>query len=183
LKIPLTNKNEIKIFTLYLMNRIGYPLDFSSLADIIIQDGIVNYFDFADCFGELIDTGNVVVERRDGKPDLYSTSDSGTFIAQQLEESIDADIRERSYFSAVRHLSLVKRGAELESNYTKREDGRYDVHCRVTEKKAVVYDITIVVESENEAQKIMYNFKKRSEVIYKGSLALLSGDVNYIFEP
>ena len=60
---PLKDKNDIKIFILYLLRNIGYPLDFDNINDIVVQDGIVGYFDFADCFAELLDTGNIAEEK------------------------------------------------------------------------------------------------------------------------
>ena len=46
----LKDENEIKIFILYLLDKIGYPLDYPSIGSIMMQDGIVNFFDFAQCF-------------------------------------------------------------------------------------------------------------------------------------
>ena len=53
-EIELTDKFEIKIFILYLLKNIKEPLEFSTINDIVVQDGFVNYFDFAICFAELL---------------------------------------------------------------------------------------------------------------------------------
>ena len=58
----LKNKNDIKIFILYLLQNINYPLDFPTINDIVVQDEYVNYFDFAECFAEILDMGHVVEE-------------------------------------------------------------------------------------------------------------------------
>ena len=42
--------------------------------------------------------------------------------------------------------------------------------------------ISIDVDTEKEADTMMYNFRRRPEVIFQGTMALVSGDVNYIFE-
>ena len=34
----LKNKNDIKIFILYLLQNINYPLDFPTINDIVVQD-------------------------------------------------------------------------------------------------------------------------------------------------
>lgn len=36
-------ENEIKIFILYLLDKIGYPLDYPSIGSIMMQDGLVNF--------------------------------------------------------------------------------------------------------------------------------------------
>lgn len=55
----LKDENEIKIFILYLLDKIGYPLDYPSIGSIMMADGIVNFFDFAQCFFALVDAGHI----------------------------------------------------------------------------------------------------------------------------
>ena len=66
----LKDENEIKIFILYLLDKIGYPLDYPSIGSIMMQDGIVNFFDFAQCFFSLVDAGHIreiISDRRAAK--------------------------------------------------------------------------------------------------------------------
>ena len=49
--------NNVKIFILYLMQNVGYPLDFVSINDIIMQTDYVMYLDFAVAFNEMLDAG------------------------------------------------------------------------------------------------------------------------------
>jgi len=66
------DKNDIKIFILYLLRHIGYPLDFVSINDIVVQDGYVGYFDFVECFAELLETGNILeIPAEEGREELY----------------------------------------------------------------------------------------------------------------
>ena len=55
MQAQLKDKNDIKIFILYLMRHVGRPLDFVSINDIVVQDGYVGYFDFVECFAELLE--------------------------------------------------------------------------------------------------------------------------------
>ena len=62
--MELTDKFEIKIFILFLLKNIKEPLEFSMINDIVIQDGYVNYFDFAICFAELLENGQILEQKR-----------------------------------------------------------------------------------------------------------------------
>ena len=42
--------DQIKVFILYLLDKIGYPLEYTDIATIIIRDGLVDYFDFVEYF-------------------------------------------------------------------------------------------------------------------------------------
>ena len=44
----LKDKTDVKIFILYLMRNIGYPLPFTDLDVIVRQDGIVDYLSFSE---------------------------------------------------------------------------------------------------------------------------------------
>ena len=43
-------------------------------------------------------------------------------------------------------------------------------------------DINIEVDSKNEADNMIINFRKKPEIVFRGMLALVSGERNYIFE-
>lgn len=180
MKIPLSDKKDIKIFILYLMRHIGYPLDFTSISDIVIQDGIVGFFDFADCFTELIDAGSIDCDKSCGDTQ-YSVSERGLAISE-LENSIFPGIREKSLTSALRHLSFKKRGAALKTIPEELEDGRYRIRCLIKENGENVLDVSVIVDTEKQVERIVNNFNERPEIAFRGILALLSGDVNYIFE-
>ena len=45
----LTEKNDVKVFILYLMSNVGYPLEYAEVHDIVIQNDYVGYYDFAEC--------------------------------------------------------------------------------------------------------------------------------------
>ena len=56
---PLQDPDDIKVFILYLLNRVGYPLKYDRVADIVVQDGMVNFMDFGTYFFELLDAGHI----------------------------------------------------------------------------------------------------------------------------
>ena len=51
---PVGSKNNVKIFILYLMENINYPLDYITLNDIVMQTDYVMYLDFAEGFSEML---------------------------------------------------------------------------------------------------------------------------------
>jgi len=208
----LTDPNEIKIFILYLLDKIGYPLDYPSIGAIMMQDGVVNFFDFAECFFALVEAGHIREIYPDGdgpveEPNfddpnvapfdsiedegddesiphprkLYEVTETGHRVALGLGDSIMVSVRERSYRSALRHLSLKKRGAKIEKSYEPDKDG-YIVSCSITDKDGVALDLKLRADSKYQLDRMMSNFEERPEVIFRGVVALMSGDVNYLFE-
>lgn len=186
---PLKDKNDIKIFILYLLKNLNYPLDFNTISDIVVQDEFVNYFDFAECFAELLDCGNI--EQLPPNPDadgdkkgkeLYRITPNGITIAEQLQSSILNMIKEKSLKSAMRMLSFKSRGSDVSCSYTEREDGRYDLRCEVSENGSKILDLGLIIESKYQLDKMIYNFNERPEVVYRGIISLLTGDINYLID-
>ena len=176
----LTDKNDIKIFILYLLHNVHYPLDFDTINDIVIQDEFVGYFEFAECFAELLDAGHIKEERTNGI-DMYAITDTGSQVAVQLQSNILAPIREKSLKSALRLLSFQKSKAELKSSVEMTDDGKYSFKCSIFENKEPTMELHLVVDSKERAEKMKANFNERPEVVYKGILAMAECEVDYLF--
>ena len=175
----LKEKNDIKIFILYLLRNVGYPLDFGNINDIVLQDGVVGYFDFAECFAELIDAGNVQ-EIKEREKVCYQITEQGKMVADNLESEILQFIRERSLKSAVRFLDFQRKGWVADCECKQNENGKYDFVCFVLEHKKEILRINVTVDSKNMADKMMHNFRQRPETVFKGLLTVLTGEINYL---
>lgn len=179
----MVDKNEIKIFILYLMDRIGYPLTCGDVCSIMHQENVVSYFDCADCFTELMDSRHVIpVDKTESGEALFIVSSTGEQIAKELSDTLSSGIKEISYRSAIRHLSFKKRKASINCSYAERENGKYYVHCEIREDGRIVLDINVEVDSKIEAENMMLNFRRKPEIVFRGTLAIVSGEKNYIFE-
>ncbi|MBE6611963.1 MAG: DUF4364 family protein [Ruminococcaceae bacterium] len=198
MQAPLKEKNDIKIFILYLLKNLKYPLDFNTISDIVVQDEFVNYFDFAECFAELLDAqtieqlrvgDEIQIEptigsngRPEKKTELYRITDRGIEVVEQLSSSLLNMIKEKSLKSAMRLLSFRSRGSEIRCSSGEREDGRYDLHCEIIENRQTLMELNMVVDTQMQLDRMMYNFNERPEVIYRGVISLLTGDINYLID-
>ena len=214
MKSLLTDPNEIKIFILYLLDKIGYPLDYPSIGAIMVKDGVMNFVDFVECFFALVEAGHIrelypdgdgpLTSQTDEDPNvapfepindeesaddedttyprkLYEVTETGHKVALGLGSSILESVRERGYISALRHLSLEKRGAKIES-FSEPDGDVYSVTIRITDKEGTALDMKLRADSKHQADKMISNFEERPEVIYRGLIALLSGNVDYFVE-
>ena len=189
MQAPLKEKNDIKIFILYLLKNLNYPLDFNTISDIVVQDEFVNYFDFAECFAELLDIGNIEqipatqnVNTEKKSADLYRITPNGIQVVEQLQSNLLNVIKEKSLKSAMRLLSFKSRGSQVKCTGLERDDGRYDLKCEVIEDGAKLLELGVIIDSKYQLDKMMYNFNERPEVIYRGIISLLTGDINYLID-
>lgn len=202
---------QVKVFILYLLEKVGYPLDYNDLATIIIRDGYVDYFDFVTYFHELLEDGHikkisVSCDSAKDKPseqkdengvtgpdnssdndaqtkDLYEVSETGRMIAKGLaDDLLIAAVREKSYISAMRHLSLEKRGAVVDHRIEMVGDGTYIFHCSIKDCDGMAFDLALRADSYLQVSRMRMNFEDKPDVVYRGIIALVTGNVNYLFE-
>ncbi len=172
-------KFEIKVFILFLLNNLSEPLEFPIINDIVIQDGFVNYFDFSICFAELLEAGQIT-ETSDDKP-LYAISESGKTAIESYEGSIYNMVREKALRSTLRLLAFNRSGNKITSNISE-SNGGYIFSYKIQDNQRILFAGEVFVTELYFAEKLKANFDERAEIIYKGTLALLSGDVNFIFD-
>ena len=171
-------EDEIKLFILYLMYHIGRPLEYDDINDIVMQDGFVGGIDFADCFADLLERGNVSEINEEGKL-LYQVSDQGMQVLESLQGDLMNYVKTRGLRSAMRLLDFRKRGAKVETSFESRLDGCYDLTCAIRDNGPLSLELKLVVENSAQLELMRYQFRENPEQIYKGILALLTGEIGY----
>ncbi|MBQ9784053.1 MAG: DUF4364 family protein [Clostridia bacterium] len=177
------NLNNVKIFVLYLMKNINYPMDFSTVNDIVMQNDYIMYLDFEEAFHQMLGQGLI---REDGKDEhgnaLYSVTRQGAIVAEELKSDILPAILDQSLSCALRYLDFRARGVTVDTDSQKRADNTFDVTLTLKEKGKVLFSTTVNVDSALRSQQIRESFRDRPDVIYRATLALLAGKVNYLFD-
>ena len=183
----ITNQEHVKVFIMYLLYKIGYPVAYNDLATIVIRDGYVDYFDFVTNFHELLDRELVVRssvsdEKKPVDRESYTVSSKGKMIAKEYSEDVLLEsVREKSYISALRHLSLEKRGAVVNHSVEQTGDG-YVFHCSVKDRDGLAFELALRAESYNQVSKMLSSFEDRPDLIYRGLVSVMTGNVDYLVE-
>ena len=175
----LRTPTDIKVFLLFLLENIRYPIDRSTLIEIISENTEEIIMDYDECLGELSDTGHVWFDEMDGEL-YYMISDSGRLVARELVDSLDKEFRERSLKSAIKHLSLSKSGAKVKSLISENPTGGYSVTMTLTSETGELMSVSLSVSSRAEAEKIKSNFETRPESVYRGIFFSATGRIEYI---
>ena len=177
---PIGSMRNVKIFVLYLLENINYPLDFCTINDVVMQTDYVMYLDFAEAFYNMVDMNLIEKIDADGK-EYYLITDRGRCVARELKSDILPVMLDKALAKALRFLDFKKRNVVAKCTIEKTDDGRYAVICSFTEKNVCIYSQTLVVDTENRASRMRDNFYDRPEVIYRGVVALMAGNVDYLF--
>ena len=109
--MKLKEPADIKLYILTLMLYVDYPLRYSQINDIVVQDEFVSNFDFIDQFEELKEAGFV----KSTSPDMYEITETGEFIARTLKGDISGYIREKGIRHAIQLLSFEKSKTKIKT--------------------------------------------------------------------
>ena len=175
----LRDKTDIKIFILYLLMHIEHPVDFVTLHDLVVQDEFVNQFDFMDCFYELCETEAICKSQKDGK-EYYAITESGKSATETLQSDILRAIREKALRSARRLLSFQSTGEKSHSEIVPAANGKFRLTCECRNRDGVYMQTSVIVDTKRQAELMKYNFDDKSELVWRGLMSLLSGDMNYL---
>ncbi len=177
---PIGGMKNVKIFVLYLLENINYPLDFPTINDIVMQTDYVMYLDFAEGFFQMVDMELIETIDFQGEQ-YYLITEKGRCVARELKSDILSTVLDQSLTMALRYLDFKKRKVVAKCVIEPTDDGRYNVICSFTEKEKVIFSQLLTVDTFDRARRMKDNFYERPEAIYRGVTALLAGNVNYLF--
>ena len=178
-KFTLRTTAEIKIFLLYILDQIRYPVDYPSLIGIISENTEKIIIDYDECLQALTDEGHIIFDQVDGEK-YYMISDSGSVIAGELYDVLDKEFRERSMRYSAKYLSLSRTGSKIEAYIMQTEDGRYAVTMRASDSRGEIMNLSITVSSKEEAEKIKRNYESKPDGLYRGVMFAATGRMGFL---
>ena len=146
-----------------------------------MQTDYVLYLDFAEAFISMQELGLIEKIEEDGE-ELYIITKRGRYCSQEFRGEIVHSLLENALRKALRYLDFKKRGVEVRSWIERAENGKIQISFSFTEKGVRIFYQTLIVDHEERALRMQNNFSERPEDIYKGMLALMEGNVNYLFD-
>ena len=178
-KFGLNSITDLKVFLLFLLDNIRYPVDSDTITTIVSENTDDITLDYQQCLGELVDSEHLLYDEIEGVR-YYMISDKGREVASELYDNLDAGFRERSLRSAIKFLSLSKSEASIRTNIDKTESGRYRVTLEAFDRYGELMKTSLAVNSLAEAEQIKRNFESKPDGVYRGVLFSATGRIEYL---
>ncbi|RPF47896.1 uncharacterized protein DUF4364 [Hydrogenoanaerobacterium saccharovorans] len=178
----LTLAHEIKILVCYLLHNISQKLTLSQINEALLKKGLVNYFELADAMSELLESGHIIICATNEKDEeCYELTELGVRTAQEFSDTLPLTVREKALHSAQNLLARQKSAAENIVTVDKVKDG-YMVNLIISDIGSDLMNLSLFMPTENEADAVKRQFIRDPLLIYKGMLALLTGDLKTVGE-
>ncbi|MBQ8320840.1 MAG: DUF4364 family protein [Clostridia bacterium] len=178
-EFKLDTTTDIKVFILFLLDNIRYPIEKSTIMNIVEENTDDITFDYDQCLIELSDSEHILTDELDGDK-YYMISEKGRLVASELYDSLDKEFRERSLRSAIKHISLSKSEATISAYIEETATKRFRVTLQAQDKEDEIMRTSITVSSKAEAEMIKKNFESKPDGVYRGVLFSLTGRLEYL---
>ncbi len=178
-EFKLSTTTDLKVFILFLLDNIRYPVDKSTVMSIVEENTNDISIDYEQCLFELVDSEHLLYDEVEDEK-YYMISDKGRLVAAELYDSLDKEFRERSLRSAIKHISLSKSEAKVRAYVEELPTKRFKVTMEAFDIEGEIMCASLTVSSRAEAEMIKKNFETKPDGVYRGVLFSATGRIEYI---
>lgn len=167
----MTEKYDIKILICYLLDAVQTPLSRDQL-NAVFQDGqVVNYFAFCDTLTELLKSGHLRQELRDGR-EVLLLNPLGVETARRLDRSLPKSLRDNVLTSALQLIARLRIERDNDVSIRPVHNG-YMVDCRTHDGDFDIMRLSLYAPDRAQADTIRLRFLHDPSYIYQRLIELL----------
>ncbi len=163
---------EDKILILYILKKVGNPLSYKELLELILTVADINYFYFQQFLSDLLE--DHYIAQCANNPNLYELTDEGS---KSLELTLDlipgiTKLKIDSQFKE--SFDSIQDKFSISAEYTPLSEKEYIVTCKIIENHTDIFKLETYVGSKQQASQIVNNWNKKASEIYPQILNLLA---------
>ena len=162
------DKLEIKLLILYVLRRLPAEIDAERLADLVLIDGGIDYFEYKECLAELVQTAQI----EEGEVGIRVTA-KGSRNGEILESGLPYSVRSKAEKALAPVAEEMRRSEMILANHETGENG-VTVYLAVSDGVGSIFDLKILAADEAQAKRIERNFKRNAEAYYNRFITELS---------
>ncbi len=174
-----TTADEIKLLLCYILSETGENMSFAQLNSILTEHELVNYFELVAAVDSLLSTGHIQPEEKAGQTgERYCITELGRSTTNTIDTMLPIALRHKAEHAAKRLLKREKREREVEAEITPLKKG-FEVRLGLPRGESLL-GLKIYCPTKEEALLVKRRFLNDPAFIYKGAMALLTGDAEVL---
>ena len=164
----INDKLDIKLLILFVLRRLPSEIDMEKLADLVLIDGGVGYFDYKECLAELMTSAQVHEEGG-----MVKITAKGIRNEEILENDLPYSVRHKAEITLAPVADEMRRSSMILANHEEGESG-VTVYLSVSDGIGTILDMKILASSSEQAELIESNFRKKAEAYYNRFIEALT---------
>lgn len=170
----LYNRSDIKVLLCYILKCVDYPTCKASIDKFLLENELVNYYEGSNALSELVQAGHIETLTEDGI-DYYKITESGKFIARELDTHIPYTVRQLVIREAMQ-IALVERRKKGVKTEIHPHGNGHDVVMRIFHEEDEVFSLSFYCADSLQANMICERFEADPATIYKTVIDALTKD-------
>ena len=163
-------KLDIKILILFVLRRMPEPITLHDMAELVMCDKGVSYFDFSECVAELVKSQHITQAN-----DMYAITEKGVRNGELVENSLPYSVRVKVENSTSRRRAAMMRDTMIETKHTKNPDGDCIVTLSMSDGIGDIIKIELLATDEKQAMALENGFRKKAETVYNELIKKILG--------
>lgn len=154
-----------KLIVLTMLSRVDFPLTNAQISDFILSKEYTNYFTLQQVLSELVETGLAEMHTVRNSSYYHLTEKGketlnffGNMVSQAIHDDMDRYFKDNAI--------ALRDEASVRADYYPNNNDEYSVRLRVLEKDSPIIDLTLTVPTENQANNLCNNWKKKNQKLY-----------------
>lgn len=155
-----------KFMTLYMLNKVNFPLTNTQISSFFLDKDYANYFVFQQVVTELLEAELISAETV-RNTSYYRITDSGRETIELFADRIPVAVVDDMDIFLIENKYEMRNEVGTTSDYYMAANNQdYIVTCQIKEGNSTLIDLNISVPSEDVAEIMCNNWKAASQDIY-----------------
>ncbi|NLL93514.1 MAG: DUF4364 family protein [Clostridiales bacterium] len=154
-----------KFMTLYMLNKVNFPLTNAQMSGFFLDKEYTSYFIFQQVISELLET-RLISSETVRNTSYYRITDDGRETIEMFTNKIPIAIIDDMDIFLIDNKYELRNEVGTLSDYYKSTNGDYIVNCQIKEGNSTLIDLNLSVPSEDVAEIMCNNWREASQEVY-----------------
>lgn len=153
---------DVKVLILFVMARVGYPVNVQQIYELCFQDDCLSYFDVCTAIPEMVASSHLKELENEG----YEITEKGRETAKLVEDSVAFTVRQKAEDAVDRFNRKMRRSRFVKTKVSKRENGDFSVVMSLDDDMGNLMTLGLVAPDQRQANRLSRLMEKKAEAVY-----------------
>ena len=164
---------ENKALILYILDKVGKPIENTAFYRLILTFEDINYFYFQQFILDLMDNKYILKGITDKNETIYEITNEGRQAINLVQDLIPGFTRFQIDNNFKEDLRSIEDEYSITADFIPESEDSYTVICKITENGKVTFELKIFAGSREQAKAVVDNWKKNAVKLYPKMLKML----------
>ena len=164
---------DSKLLILYICQKIGKPVSYNELLELVISISDMNYFYFQQFLLDLLEDKFIIKYEQDDEEIIELTGEGKNALELTIDMlpgilklKVDSEFKE--------NFTKIKERYSVFAEYTPITETDFSVKCKIIENNVTVFNLEANAGSREQAKQIVNNWNNNATAIYPQILDILT---------